>query len=189
MHPGQLTVSVATVRWLIREQFPQWQRLPVRPVQTPGTVNAIFRIGDELVARFPSVPEGDTESTRRQLEREAAAASELLHHAPFATPRPVAIGAPGEGYLAHWAVNTWVPGRPATADPAQDLVSAWHLLDADRRRLLRDQIDCDDAQWHRGRAWAFQQALGAVWYYVESSPTASAGCRRTLERIVDDTNA
>jgi hypothetical protein len=28
--------------------------------------------------------------------------------------------------------------------------------------------------------------MGAVWYYVDTSPTMSAGCRCTLERIVAD---
>jgi aminoglycoside phosphotransferase (APT) family kinase protein len=78
-----------------------------------------------------------------------------------------------------------VGGLPA-ADPALDLVSAWHLLDAKRRQLLRDHIGCDEAEWQRGRAWAFQQAMGAVWYYVDSSPAMSTGCRCTLERIVTD---
>lgn len=35
----------------------------------------------------------------------------------------------------------------------------------------------------RGKAWAFQQAMGAVWDYVDSNPAFSRmGCR-TLERI------
>jgi aminoglycoside phosphotransferase (APT) family kinase protein len=72
------------------------------------------------------------------------------------------------------------------ADPALDLVSAWHLLDGDRRQLLRIHLDCDELEWQRGRAWAFQQAMGAVWYYANSNPTMSTNCRRTLERIIAD---
>jgi aminoglycoside phosphotransferase (APT) family kinase protein len=77
-------------------------------------------------------------------------------------------------------------GGLGAADPALDLVSGWHLLDIERRQILRNHVGCDEAEWQRGRAWAFEQALGAVWYYVDSSPTMSAGCRRTLERIVAD---
>jgi hypothetical protein len=33
-------------------QFPQWRGLPVRPVASHETVNAIFRVGAGLVARF-----------------------------------------------------------------------------------------------------------------------------------------
>ena len=35
-----------------------------------------------------------------------------------------------------------------------------------------------------GAAWAFEQAMGAVWYYVDSNPAMSSMGRRTLERIM-----
>jgi aminoglycoside phosphotransferase (APT) family kinase protein len=72
------------------------------------------------------------------------------------------------------------------ADPALDLVSAWHLLEAGPRQVLRDDLGCHDLEWARGRAWAFEQAMGIVWYYVDSNPTMSRIGRRTLARIVDD---
>ncbi|NUT42121.1 MAG: aminoglycoside phosphotransferase family protein [Thermoactinospora sp.] len=70
------------------------------------------------------------------------------------------------------------------ADPALDLVSAWHLLEAGPRRVLRAELGCDDLEWERGRAWALQQAMGLVWYYVESNPAMSLMGRRTLERLL-----
>ncbi|WP_204805055.1 aminoglycoside phosphotransferase family protein [Mycobacterium riyadhense] len=298
MHPGQLSVPILTVRTLIAEQFPQWRHLHVQAVPSPGTVNAIFRVGDQLAARFLLEPD-DVATARERLQLEAVAAEELLNQSPFATPRPIAIGEPGVGYLLPWSIYTWLPGDTATADncresdtfaidlgsfisavraidtrerayggkgrggdllahdewmqecltrseglldvatcraiwtemrgiprgdspdlmnhgdlippniltagghiigvldvgglraadPALDLVSAWHLLDTRRRQLLRDYLSCDDAEWQRGRAWAFEQAMGAVWYYAETNPTVSMGCRRTLERIVTDMRA
>lgn len=71
------------------------------------------------------------------------------------------------------------------ADPALDLVSAWHLLQSGPRDVLRRALACDDLEWERGKAWAFEQAMGVVWYYVETNPTMSAMGRRTLERILD----
>jgi hypothetical protein len=41
-----------------------------------------------------------------------------------------------------------------------DLVCAWHLLDAGPRQVLRDDLDCDDLEWERGKAWAFEQTMG-----------------------------
>jgi hypothetical protein len=29
------------------------------------------------------------------------------------------------------------------------------------------------AVWERGKAWAFEQAMGAVWHYAESNPAMS----------------
>ncbi|WP_246561326.1 aminoglycoside phosphotransferase family protein [Streptomyces roseirectus] len=72
------------------------------------------------------------------------------------------------------------------ADPSLDLVSAWHLLDAGPRRVLRERLGSDDLERERGKAWAFAQAMGLVWYYVDSNPVMCRTGRRTLERIVGD---
>jgi aminoglycoside phosphotransferase (APT) family kinase protein len=77
-------------------------------------------------------------------------------------------------------------GGLAPADPALDLVGAWHLLDASARRLLREDLRCDDLEWERGKAWAFAQAMGLVWYYLETNPSMSRLGRRTLDRLLDD---
>ena len=46
------------MRRLVAEQFPQWSDRPVRAVATAGTVNAIFRIGDDLAASLPVAGRG-----------------------------------------------------------------------------------------------------------------------------------
>jgi aminoglycoside phosphotransferase (APT) family kinase protein len=292
MHPDQLSISLATVRALVDEQFPQWRALPVRAIASHGTVNALFRIGGTFLARFP-LQAGDVASTRTWLESEAQAARILLGRTRFPTPEPIALGAPGAGYPLPWSVLTWLPGTVAAdqdpgasedfahdlaefiggvraipplgrtfsgqgrggdlrshdawmqtcfersahlldvprlrqcwaalrdlprtaadvtthgdlipanvlvcggrlagiidvggtgpADPALDLVSGWHLLEAGPRQVLRDDLGCDDLDWERGRAWAFEQAMGLVWYYVESNPAMSRMGRRTLDRIL-----
>lgn len=72
------------------------------------------------------------------------------------------------------------------ADPSLDLVSAWHLLEAGPRQILRDRLGSDDLEWERGKAWAFVQAMGLVWYYVKSNPVMSRTGQRSLERILAD---
>ncbi len=292
MHDDQLDVPIETVLALVGGQFPQWRPLPVERVHASGTVNAIFRIGGELTARFPLRP-GDPATVRRELEAEVAAAAELAGRTRFPTPEPLGIGEPGAGYPLPWLVQTWLPGVTAIeddpgdseafahdlaefiagvraigtggrvfsgngrggdlrshdawmdtcfrnseqvldvprlrrtwealhvlprgpgddvmshkdlipgnvlvsggrlagvldvgglgpADPALDLVAAWHLLEPGPRQVLRTDLECDGPEWERGKAWAFQQALGAVWYYAESNPDFSRASRRTLERI------
>jgi aminoglycoside phosphotransferase (APT) family kinase protein len=80
-------------------------------------------------------------------------------------------------------------GGLGPADPALDLVAAWHLLEASPRQVFRDDLGSDDLEWERGKAWAFEQAMGAVWYYSESNPAMSRMGRRTLERIQADTSS
>lgn len=292
MHDGELLIDKQIARGLIDEQFPQWRSEPIHAVAGAGTVNVIFRIGDDLAARFPLVMDAAND-TRSSLTREASTMRELAEVCPVATPLPVAIGAPGVGYPSPWSVQTWVPGDVATpvalahshvfagdlvdlveslrradtqgrafsgegrggnlqdsdewvelcltesegllpvdelramwrrfrelaapgtavmthgdltppnlvlagerlggvldgggfapADPSLDLVVAWHLLDADARTTFRAGIGSDELEWQRGAAWAFQQAMGLVWYYVDSNPAMSALGRSTLERLV-----
>src|ERR671916_19326 len=129
MHVDQLDVPIATVRRLIAEQFPQWTHLPVRAVASSGTVNALFRIGDHLTARFP-LQLIEMAAAREWLEEEAEAARELAGRTAYATPEPVAIGEPGAGYPLPWSVQTWVPGTPAAEDDPSDSMAFAHDLAA-----------------------------------------------------------
>jgi aminoglycoside phosphotransferase (APT) family kinase protein len=61
-------------------------------------------------------------------------------------------------------------GGFAVADPALDLVSVWHLLNESMRDRVRQRLGCGDVSWLRGMAWAFQQAMGLVWYYAQTNP-------------------
>ncbi|MDX3456113.1 aminoglycoside phosphotransferase family protein [Streptomyces sp. ME02-8801-2C] len=130
MHADQVDVNPETVAALVREQFPQWSGREIRHVQSStGTVNAIFRIGEDLSARFP-LRRADAAETRAVLEREARASAELVRISPFPTPEPVALGEAGAGYPMPWSVQTWLPGTVASeADPsgsdafAQDLAN------------------------------------------------------------------
>ncbi|MGO2821362.1 MAG: phosphotransferase, partial [Brachybacterium tyrofermentans] len=72
------------------------------------------------------------------------------------------------------------------ADPSVDLVPAWHLLDGPRRALLREHLGSSDLEWERGAAWAFEQAIGLVWYYDTSNPPMAALGRSTVRRLVED---
>jgi len=292
MHEDQVEVAAATVRQLVADQFPAWAELDVRPVRSAATVNAIFRIGDDLAARFP-LRRDDPDRLRASLRTEAAAARELARVSPVPTPVPVALGEPGHGYTSPWSVQTWLPGRDATvedpadsfgfaedltalltslrtadprgrrfsgggrggdltdhdewmeiclrnskgmldvarlralwaemrtlpavdadvmchgdltppnvlvehgrlvgvidgggfgaADPALDLVVVWHLLEEGPRELVHESLRCSEVQWRRGMAWAFEQAMGLVWYYAETNPVMSRWGRRTLSRLV-----
>ena len=77
-------------------------------------------------------------------------------------------------------------GSFGPADPSLDLVVAWHLLDRQRRSVFRDTIQADELEWKRGAAWAFQQAMGLVWYYRITNPTMNALGRSTILRLLDD---
>lgn len=110
-----------------------------------------------------------------------------LRELPRASPDVMTHGdlTPGNVLVADGRLRGVIDvGGLGPADPALDLVAAWHLLEAGPRRVLRDELGCDDLEWARGQAWAFEQAMGVVWYYEHSNPAMHRMGRTTIERIL-----
>jgi aminoglycoside phosphotransferase (APT) family kinase protein len=134
MHDDEFRVDSRAVVDLITAQFPQWAELPILEVSTAGTMNAIFRIGDSLAARFP-LRQRDRDDVRAELERDAAAAKAFHDASPFPSPLTVAFGEPGPGVPMPWSIQSWLPGHDAlTEDPensqefAEDLATLIRAL-------------------------------------------------------------
>ncbi|WNC16122.1 aminoglycoside phosphotransferase family protein [Brevibacillus brevis] len=102
------TIDVTLVQRLIEAQFPQWADDLISPVETSGTDNAIFRLGEDLAVRLPRV-----EWAIGQVEKEQQWLPRLAPHLPLPIPAPIAIGQPGEGYPWHWSVYRWLEGENA----------------------------------------------------------------------------
>ncbi|KAB1940672.1 aminoglycoside phosphotransferase family protein [Micromonospora sp. ALFpr18c] len=120
MHVDQVDVSADVVAALVAEQFPRWRGLPVRPLPSAGTVNALFRLGTEVVLRFPLRPYADAE-LRDELVREQEHAVLLAAQLPVTVPEPLGLGAPGEGYPGPWTAYRFIPGETAQLDRIADL--------------------------------------------------------------------
>ena len=118
MHADEVDVDVDLVRRLIAAEFPHWAALPVQRVPSAGTDNAIFRLGDELVARLPRTPSrtAPLDKEHRWLPR--------LDPLPLAVPVPLAKGVPAEGYPWEWSVYRWLDGEEATVERITDLGGA-----------------------------------------------------------------
>jgi aminoglycoside phosphotransferase (APT) family kinase protein len=55
--PQRITVDAEQARRLVGRQFPRWADLPVQPVASGGWDNWTFRLGAEMLVRFPSAAE------------------------------------------------------------------------------------------------------------------------------------
>lgn len=93
MHADEIITDRALVRRLKQAQFPQWGTLPLGPVPSAGTDHALYRLGEEPVARLPRIPGSVAQAAKafQWLPRLAP----LL---PLAIPAPLARGKAGEGY-------------------------------------------------------------------------------------------
>ena len=69
MHDDEVPTDTALVSRLLAAQFPQWADLPITPVASAGTDNALFRLGDDKVVRMPRihVAQGQAENEQRWL--------------------------------------------------------------------------------------------------------------------------
>ena len=118
MHADEVQSDAALVRRLLESRFPQWAHLPIEPVESGGTDNALYRLGNTLVARLPRVP-----GAAAQIEMEERWLPALAPHLPLVIPEPVAAGQPEPGYPFIWAVYRWLDGQDGTAaglaDPDQ----------------------------------------------------------------------
>ena len=292
VHDDLISIDSEQLAALLADQMPTLAGLDILALETTGTVNAIFRVGDSITARFALRPD-DPEQALTRLRLESAASAEFALVSSVAAPDPLGIGRPGHGYPMPWSTQSWLPGVTASpdshetsltlaldvaelvdrlrqsntrgrrfsgdgrggqlsdhdewvdecitrsdglldsdsmrrlwsrlrllpredpdvmchgdltplnllvtgerltgvldtggfqaADPALDLVAAWHLFGESPRAAMRNALGCSDLQWERGAAWAFQQAAGAHWYYLQTNPAMAEMGATTLDRLI-----
>ncbi|MBK8986510.1 MAG: aminoglycoside phosphotransferase family protein [Chloroflexi bacterium] len=115
MHANEVHTDAQLVRRLLEAQFPQWANLPLTPVPSTGTDNALYRLGSDMVVRLPRIDwaVGQAEKERRWLPR-------LAPYLPLAVPEQLALGEPGAGYPWSWSIYRWLPGESATLERLDD---------------------------------------------------------------------
>jgi aminoglycoside phosphotransferase (APT) family kinase protein len=111
MHADEIATDAALVRRLLAEQFPAWVSLRIARVESSGTDNAIYRLGDELAVRLPRIA-----SAVAQVAKELRWLPRLAPQLPLAIPVPLAKGSPAEGYPWDWSVCRWLDGDNATIE-------------------------------------------------------------------------
>ncbi|MDE3228945.1 MAG: aminoglycoside phosphotransferase family protein [Chloroflexota bacterium] len=122
MHADEVETDAALVQRLLATQFPGWAGLPIAPVASSGTDNALYRLGAELAVRLPRI-----DWATPQIAKERHWLPRLAPHLPLAIPVQLAVGEPGEGYPYQWSIYRWLGGE--VVSPAQV---------ADQRQLARD---------------------------------------------------
>ena len=117
MHADEMHTDARLVGRLLAAQFPQWADLPIEPVPSSGTDNALYRLGDDMVVRLPRIrwAVGGGDKDFQWLPRLAPL---LL----VAIPVPLAKGTPAEGYPWEWGVYPWLEGENPTVGAISDVL-------------------------------------------------------------------
>ena len=132
MHDDEVAIDPALVGRLVAAQFPRLAGSPIRRVRSTGTVNAIYRLGDDLCARLPLVAKWADDLAREWewLPRLAPALS-------LRVPEPVARGAASAEYPFPWAIYRWIEGEPYADERVADERRRRRRAGALRRRAAR----------------------------------------------------
>ncbi|MFF7154139.1 phosphotransferase [Streptomyces sp. NPDC008139] len=148
MHPDLHPIDADLVRRLVAGQFPRWAGLGVRRFPSGGTVNAMYRLGDDMVVRLPLVAggAGDVALEQEWLPRLAP----LL---PAAVPEVLGAGEPARGYPWPWSVYRWLDGEPPEAGALSEPVRLAEDI-AGFVRAMRDVTLPDPPAAYRGEPLA-----------------------------------
>jgi aminoglycoside phosphotransferase (APT) family kinase protein len=135
LHADEIETDAALVRRLLAAQYPEWSDRPITRFPSTGTVNGIYRLGDDLAVRLPR-----TGRFAADLAKELVCLPALAPLLPVRIPQPVAVGEPGDEFPFPWAVYRWLPGEPCVParhgdDPVlatvlAGFVAALHAVDA-----------------------------------------------------------
>ena len=121
MHDDEFAIDAQLVRTLVTRQFPRWTQLPLRRVRSSGTVNAIYRLGNDLSIRLPRTARFQDWDTDCWL-------TALAGHLPLPIPEPIAAGEPDDIYPWRWSVHRWMPGEP------------WHVARPHNQTTAAEQL-------------------------------------------------
>ncbi len=111
MHADEWPIDEELVRRLLAGQFPEWAELPLAPVPSAGTDNALYRLGGDLCVRIPRIP-----SASEQLAKEQAWLPVVAARVALDVPRQIAVGGPAGGFPWTWSILRWLDGDQA--DPS-----------------------------------------------------------------------
>jgi aminoglycoside phosphotransferase (APT) family kinase protein len=115
MHDNEVHTDASLVGRLLASQFPNWAGLPIKPVHSAGTDNALYRLGEDMVVRIPRI-----HWATGQVDKEHQWLPRLAPFLPLDIPIPLAKGKPGEGYPWHWSVYRWLDGENAILESLSD---------------------------------------------------------------------
>jgi aminoglycoside phosphotransferase (APT) family kinase protein len=115
MHADEVETDPSLVRRLLAEQFPQWADLTIDPVESSGTDNAIYRLGEDMAVRLPRISGGTG-----TIDKELRWLPKLAPLLPVAISQPLAKGS--AGYPWHWSVHRWLAGESVNVDRVADPV-------------------------------------------------------------------
>jgi aminoglycoside phosphotransferase (APT) family kinase protein len=110
MHENELEIDEIFANTLIETQCPQWSGLPIVPVMSSGTDNALFRLGNEYIIRLPRI-EWETGSVNKSINKEYEWLPKIAKFLKIPISEPIFKGHPDKSYPWSWLISKWNEGH------------------------------------------------------------------------------
>lgn len=159
LHEDEIPIDTGLVRALVDRAMPRYRDLPVRQLDSSGSSNALFRLGEDLLIRLPR-QRGESAT----IAKEARWLPLLAPSLPVEVPEVIAVRDPDLGYPEHWSVVRWIDGEhpevvtPQTpADPKRGALAAGlaEVVSALRQAEVPPEAVSDPSlRWYRGEPLA-----------------------------------
>jgi aminoglycoside phosphotransferase (APT) family kinase protein len=164
LHDDEIPIDTGLVRGLVDRAMPRYVDLPVRRLDSSGSTNALFRLGDNLLVRFPRQPGGSA-----SIAKEAKWLPVIGPSLPVGVPEVVAVFEPDCDYPERWSVVRWIDGKhpevvtpetpadPRRVDLAVDLAEVVQALGL--AEVPSEAVGDPALRWYRGEPLATMDAV------------------------------
>jgi aminoglycoside phosphotransferase (APT) family kinase protein len=116
LHEDEFLVDDELVAGLIAAQMPEWSSLSLRRLDTAGTVNVTYRLGDDKLVRLPRLA-----AYQHGPLKESRWLAQFAPTVPLQIPDYLALGEPSDEYPSAWSVLGWIEGENATQSVLSNL--------------------------------------------------------------------
>jgi aminoglycoside phosphotransferase (APT) family kinase protein len=164
LHDDEIPIDAGLVRALVDRATPHYVDLPVRRLDSSGSTNALFRLGENLLVRLPRQPGGSA-----AIAKEAKWLPVLGPSLPVGVPEVVAVFEPDCDYPEHWSVVRWIDGEhPEVVTPKTPVDSRRAGLAVDLAEVVNalglaevpsEAVSDPALQWYRGEPLATMDAV------------------------------
>jgi len=164
LHDDEIPIDTGLVRALVDRAMPGHAGLLVRRLESSGSSNALFRLGDNLLVRLPRQPGGSA-----TIAKETTWLPVVGPSLPVQVPEVVAVFEPDCDYPERWSVVQWIDGEhpepvtpetpadPRRGDLAADLAETVQALRL--QEVPGEAFRDPELRWYRGEPLATMDAV------------------------------
>lgn len=133
MHENEFEIDEDFVCSLLKSQCPEWAHLPLKPIVSSGTDNALFRLGDSYIVRLPRI-EWEPGSNNKSINKEYEWLPKIIRFLKTSISEPVFKGNSDQFYPWSWLITKWNEGH----NPDFEKENEYALLAKDLAHFLNE---------------------------------------------------